>query len=315
MSTFGANKIITEHIKSTDLHAYFVGFDLDDSGNSLYRVKPLIELLTNVIPEFAFGHHYGTSVDINEIVCKLIESAKSIYNVEAFKKARDLSLSDTDIDDSDATDDEKKILKRGEFGELILHLLLRDFHETIPLVSKIYFKDAENVAVHGFDAVHIQPDAKSLWLGESKLYQDGKRGVSELVNDIKEHINRDYLKSEFSIIYRKLNGFDDIPNKTEWLSLLSSSTTLKEQLESITIPLLCTYSSNVFEKHSDEKLAEFIKDFENEIKALKAHFDKKNDHALKDRLNIILLLFPIKCKKELVKGLHEKLTLMQKLGG
>jgi hypothetical protein len=34
-----------------------------------------------------------------------------------------------------------KDLARGEFGELILHLLLRDFHDTVPLLSKIYFKD------------------------------------------------------------------------------------------------------------------------------------------------------------------------------
>lgn len=31
---------------------------------------------------------------------------------------------------------------RGEFGEIILHFLLRDFKNTIPLVSKVYFKDS-----------------------------------------------------------------------------------------------------------------------------------------------------------------------------
>ncbi|NCI49191.1 DUF1837 domain-containing protein [Sediminibacterium roseum] len=36
----------------------------------------------------------------------------------------------------------------------------------------MYFKDAINVNVHGFDGVHISinGDQKKLWLGESKLY-------------------------------------------------------------------------------------------------------------------------------------------------
>ena len=48
--------------------------------------------------------------------------------------------------------------------------------------------------------------------------------------------------------------------------------------------------------------------------ALKTYFDNKNDHPLKANLNIILLLFPVQNKTELVKALHNKLSLIQALG-
>lgn len=50
-----------------------------------------------------------------------------------------------------------KYLRRGEFGELILHSVLKYYFETFPLIAKIYFKDSYGHAVHGFDSIHIQP--------------------------------------------------------------------------------------------------------------------------------------------------------------
>lgn len=65
----------------------------------------------------------------------------------------------------------KKFEKRGEFGELLLHAILRQVYSTIPAVSKIYYKDSANDTVKGFDAVHVVADEDSLelWLGEAKF--------------------------------------------------------------------------------------------------------------------------------------------------
>ena len=49
------------------------------------------------------------------------------------------------------------------------------------------------------------------------------------------------------------------------------------------------------------------------IRELKKTFDDENKHPLKSRLNVILLLFPVKNKKELIKILHEKLWHMQNI--
>lgn len=54
---FGSEKVITQHISETILKTYFVGFDLNDKGNKVYKWKNFINCLQSVIPEFAFGYH------------------------------------------------------------------------------------------------------------------------------------------------------------------------------------------------------------------------------------------------------------------
>lgn len=311
MSTpFNSEKIITHKINETELSTFLVGFDINDNGNTQYRIKPLIEKLSQVIYEFAFGFHDGETTDNTEVLPKLIEAAQSIYKIDSFQRVKDIYFNDGSITD----DVDDKFLRRGEFGELILHLLLRDFHNTIPLLSKVYFKDSFGHVVHGFDAVHIEPITKTLWLGESKLYTNGKAGIKALIKDIEEHFKSDYLDSEFLIISKKLKHFDNIPEKDYWLDLMCKSTKLIDQLAAINIPLLCTYNCDLFTNHSDENNQVFIDEYLKEMRELKQYFDDNNNHSLKTKLNIILILFPVQNKTELVKGLHNKLSLIQKLG-
>ncbi|WP_452223227.1 HamA C-terminal domain-containing protein [Lacinutrix chionoecetis] len=311
MSTpFGSEKIITHKVNDAELSTFLVGFDINDDGEIEYRSKPLIKKLSDVIYEFAFGFHDGEETANNEILSKLTEAAKSIYKIDAFQKVKDIYDNDGSIDD----DVEDKYLRRGEFGELILHLLLRDFHNSIPLLSKIYFKDSFGATVHGFDAIHIEKNSKTLWLGESKLYKNGKAGIKALIQDIDEHFKSDYLNSEFLIVSKKLKHFDNIPEKDYWLDLMSKSSKLIDQLDSINIPLLCTYDCELFNKYSDENCEDFKKEYLAEMNELKQYFDDNNKHPLKTKLNIILILFPVQNKVELVKGLHNKLSLLQKLG-
>lgn len=311
MSEFGAEKIITEKIAETDLTTYLVGFDVDDDGNSVYRLKSLIQLLLKAIPEFAMGYFGNTGSTPNtEIMDVVTDSAKAIYKIDVFQKVRDLYCDGAEIEDEVAD----RYLRKGEFGELILHVLLRDFKNTIPLISKIYFRDSYGTAVHGFDAIHIQPDTKTLWLGESKIYKDGKAGIKALIQDIQEHIQSEYMESEFAIVSRKVKLFDDIPDRQYWLELMDKATTLKEQLNDIVIPLLCTYESENFSKYDDEGLQEFIDAYESEVRQLKKYFDDNNNHRLKSKLKIVLILFPVQSKKELVSGLHKNLSRLQSVG-
>jgi hypothetical protein len=305
---FGSERVITQHFSNADFNTFFVGFDINGEGQRYYRIENLVELLQKVIPEFAFGHHEGTSISLTEVLPKLREAARSIYKIESFSRCKEIYERGKHVSDDDA---EKCFLQRGEFGELILHLLLRDFHKTIPLLSKIHFKDDRGSPVHGFDAVHIQPDNKSLWLGESKIYIDGRKGVKALTDDVKSHFKGDYLRDEFAIISKKLKPFDNIPEKDYWLSLMDSNTKLETILSSVTIPLLCTYSSDNFTKYNDEALPEFIREYEKEVLSLKEYFDENRDKSSGTNLNVILLLFPVRCKNELVKRMHEKLETLQ----
>jgi len=186
--------------------------------------------------------------------------------------------------------------------------------------------------VHGFDSVHIAPDIDnatefSLWFGESKLYHNGKAGVKALTKDIEEHFNADYLRAEFTLISKKqesfiaLDKFTDENKKKEysefldlkdkWFSALDSKNKLEDILSSVTIPMLCTYSSETFNKFTDETSQDFLDELNKEILDIKKHFDDNLEIPIPTDLNIILFLFPVPSKKELVKQLHTKLSHMQ----
>lgn len=81
----------------------------------------------------------------------------------------------------------------------------------------------------------------------------------------------------------------------------------------INIPLLCTYPHDIYDLFDSLENDEAIEYHQKNIYELKDYFDTNNKHPLKDRLNIILLLFPIRNKEELIIKLHEKLWHMQNM--
>ena len=305
---FGADQIIQDIVVTPNFSTYFLKFDINDDGKPIYPYNKLTTLLFDAIHEFAFGLHEGLVTDNTQTLKKLKEAAKLIYKIKPFQDVKEIYEKDEVIDDS-VTD---SILRRGEFGELILHVLLRDFYKTVPLLSKIYFKDSLGLAVHGFDAIHIDPSTKTLWLGESKIYTNGQQGIKALVEDIKAHIKVDFLESEFLLVSKKVALCQYVAEKEYWENFLTSRFSLKDVIQQINIPLLLTYTGDIYTSHSEET-NEFLTDFKLEVTKLQEYFDSINNHPLKDKLNIILLIFPVKCKKKLVKRLHNNLYKIQSI--
>ena len=343
MSIFNSEDVINEQISGTELRTYFVGYDF-----GRYRCDELVNKIIDVIVDFSFGYHEGI---LNTYTREqIINAAKQVYKIEEYdennpqhqklNKKGDRLYIDTD------SFVEKRYLNRGEFGEVILHLLLRDFIDTVPLISKIFLKDSYGGTVKGLDAVHIgpsitNPSEKSLYLGESKLHRTGKTGVKELVKDIEEHFNRDFLMGEFILIGNKKRAFISIDEYTDlntiseykefikdkhyWFEKLSDlqkgKGKLQDLFQRITIPLLCTYNSNIFDSHQDEETDEFKKELKKEMDELKLLFDDElsvlkarisKTQPISTNLDIVLMLFPVPNKKELVKKLHTKLHHQQR---
>lgn len=308
---FDKKNIILLKINEADLNSFLIDIDLNDDGVHRYMLEEFAKELINVVPEYVFAQYEDTEINSINAVEKIGEAARSIYKIKEFDLMRKYYL-ENDLEAKKALDN-LPYKRRGEFGELILHMLLRDFKGTIPLVSKVYFKDSSGVPAHGFDTVHISPDEKILWLGESKLYKKGKRGISELINDLNEHFKKEYLNEQFLIIKKNLEC-NNIPQRDEWIENLSNCNKLKDKLNMINIPMLCTYEDDIYSKFTDFNSEEAISYHETNVRELKNFFDnKKNNHPLKDSLNVILLLFPIKDKTELLKLLHQKLWIMQNL--
>lgn len=272
---FKSDLILEEKISEATLRGYYVGFD-----QNKFRLEPLVNVISDVITEFALGLHSGTSVLITEMRAKLKEAAELVFTTDKYKQ-------------------------RGEFGELVLHLLLRDWCGTIPLISKIRFKDAHNATVHGFDAVHITLKDKKLWLGESKLYTSGAAGVTELAADLRKHLENDYLRREFTLISPKLP--ENTPEIDHWRTLLHRNQRLETILAGICIPMVCTYSSDLYKTHTDNTPA-CITAFTDECKKLAAEFEKKK---IETDVDVILMLLPVPSKDELNAELFKRLKHMQ----
>ena len=278
----------------------------------------------------------------------LKEAAKAIYKISAYSGAKKIYLDDdSQIHDCELTP-ENKYLKRGEFGEMILHLILRDFFDSIPLVSKIHFKDTDNAVIHGFDIVHIGKDPNNdeqttLFLGESKIYsrkdnKAGERGITDLIDDIKAHFKTDFFLREIALIAKKRDAYTSVENyadantkleyedflnkKNYWFDVFTEVENGQKKLQdffnSITIPLICTYQSTIFDGIIDEANPDFIKAFQEETALLKSSFQKMLNKIVdeagqpkKTKLNIVLVLFPIPNKKQLITALHNKLNSQQ----
>lgn len=307
---FDKKNIIVSKVNEDDLNSFLVDMDIGDDGQPYYPINELASCIINTIPEYVFAQYENPEIPQTDTVEKLREAARSIYKIKNFETMRRWYL---EHDETAKTELEKiSENQRGEFGELLLHLILRDFKGTIPLISKVYFKDSAGVPAHGFDAVHISPDEKILWLGESKFYNDGKTGVRNLLKDLTEHFTRDFLNEQFAIIKKNLEN-NSIPQRDEWIKTLSNCSKLQEKISMINIPMLCTYTHDIYQRFSDFTKDDAITYHETNIRELKQYFDEKNEHPLKAQLNVILLLFPVRNKKELVIKLHEKLWHMQSM--
>lgn len=306
--TFDKKNVILLRLSDEDLNSFLIDKDINDDGTPKYMLEEFARVVMNVIPEYVFGKY--EKIENEEYVDKLREAANSIYKIKEFELMRRYYLDN----DQQALQELNQLpfKKRGEFGELILHLLLRDFKETVPLISKVYFKDSQGVPAHGFDAVHVSPNEKILWLGESKLYVDGKDGIRALIKDLNDHFKQDYLNDQFIIIKKNLEC-NDIPQRQQWLEILNHCSKLSDRIKMINIPILCVYENDIYTKFDDLSVQDAIQYHETNIKSLKQFFDREYYHPLKTHLNVILLLFPVRNKFELIKLLHKKLWHMQSM--
>ena len=276
---FRSELILEELISEATLRAYHVGFD-----QNAFRLQPLVDLIVEVIPEYALGLHEGEGIPLTAMVSRLREAASTVHQTDKYER-------------------------RGEFGELVLHLLLRDFCNTIPLVAGIYFQDSVDHHVKGFDGVHgsIADGTRKLWLGESKLYTRGEDGVAELVKDLAKHYCGDYLRQQFVLLKRKLPS--SLEGVEEWRALMDEHRTLDAVFDSLVIPMACTYSSGACSDHSSET-DDYISAFEEECRGLHSAF---REGDIETDLEVILLLLPVPDKLELVANLDARLKAMQRL--
>jgi hypothetical protein len=206
---------------------------------------------------------------------------------------------------------------RGEIGELLLHMILRKHLKSEQAISRIYFKDAPNMTVNGFDAVHIVENTVEngdetdleLWLGESKFYVDSYSAVTAVLAELEDHLATDYLRTEFAAISDKIS--DSWAHASRIQALLSRTVSLDATFKRVVIPVFITFNSDITANHetsSEQYLAEISEYLESEWQAFKKRLGKK---CLPREVRICLILLPMATKDRLVGAFDERLKAWQ----
>jgi hypothetical protein len=245
-----------------------------------WRSEDFAGYLFEYLPDFALRHGELGPQGHDQWVPRLVETAKTIYTTGKFER-------------------------RGEFGELMLHAVIREIWEAEPAVSKIYYKDGPNQTVKGFDAVHavLAPDKKlELLLGEVKFYRSISKAMTDVAKELRDHFdNSEWLRSEFIAVTRKVDA--SWPHADELRELLHRRNTLDDIVSRIRVPVLLSYDSQCVDQHTacDD---DYCSEFSTEIADIRERFAKK--HLPKD-VTIDLVLVPMKSKAELLKALETRL--------
>lgn len=250
--------------------------------DSMWRYDEFADYILEWLLEFALK--YSDIKKVNHANSKrfLKQAAKAVYQTEKYKK-------------------------RGEFGELILHAIIRELFNSQPAISKLYYKTAPNDTVKGFDAVHIveHEGELELWLGEAKFYTDIKEAINAVVQELDKHTQRDYLKEEFVLVSRKIDN--DWAYAKQIKDMMSSRKSLDALFPRICFPVLLTYESNTV-INNQSTTDEFKKSLINELNQNYQTFNSKLNGS---KLRIHLILLPLCNKNTLVEHLNDKLKGLQ----
>ena len=190
---------------------------------------------------------------------------------------------------------------RGEVGELLLHVVLRQFYGTRALITKIYFKDSPNDTVKGFDSVHVSGTGgdTDLWLGEVKFYADAATAIRDVTEELRRHLERDYLRTEFVAIRRKLT--QSTADEALFAKLTDRNISLDQIFSRLCVPVLLTYNSGVVGAFT-EASEQFKSALASEVDKLYEVFKAKLP-AIPARVH--LCLFPLGQKAALSEAVHE----------
>lgn len=247
-----------------------------------WRANQLAEYLVDVfLPEFALRHsELEPDAVTRHTMIRLVKSAaRAVYTTKKFEK-------------------------RGEFGELLLHAILAKELETMPAVSKIYYKSAPNDVVKGFDAVHVREAAGGgleLWLGEAKFYGNPLSGMRDAIKSLRRLSDTDFLRDEFAVVVRMIDSA--WPHADALKQLLDKNTSLDQIFEAVSIPVLLTYDSKVLAAHTRHTPAYEAAVVQEWMK----HHQYFATKPLPKNVRIHLILMPLNDKKRLIAQLDREL--------
>lgn len=254
------------------------GYELGD-----WRSEQLAIHLFQWLPEFALTHSELISLAPHNAFDMLIRAAETIYTSPHYKK-------------------------RGEVGELLLHIAVRQVFDSLPAISKYYYKDSHSTTVKGFDCVHVvasHDESLELWLGEAKIYGKVTDAITDTIKSLKEHTQRDYLRSEFMVITNHIDPNWPLASKLK--DLIKPTVSLDDIFKCCCIPIFIAYNSDAVALHNEVNAA-FQLAFEKE---LRDNYKRLQDKGLPGKIKIVVFLLPMKDKDQLLGHFDKRLKQWQ----
>jgi hypothetical protein len=284
-----------------DIFLNVIFHEIEEMGDNLalcagfecgsWRNSQLADHIMEWLPEFALDYSELNEISHKNALRMTKKAAKIVYKTEKYGS-------------------------RGEFGEILLHIAIRQIYKTIPAISKIYYKSSINETVKGFDAVHVvkKNDELELWIGETKFYENITRAIYDVSKEIVEHLETNYLKSEFILIRNKIDK--NWPEADMLKKLLHENTSLDDIFKRVCIPILLTYDSDVVNK-SKACNDEYKKNVKDELLSnyanLRGKLNSEYNNKFSQDFPLVahVILIPLKAKKELTAALDTRLKALQ----
>jgi hypothetical protein len=194
--------------------------------------------------------------------------------------------------------------KKGDYGELLLFLILKVFFKSDKLVTKVKLKTG-NQEVFGYDCAHftIEEDEPILWLGESKFYDNFSNAINKAFESIKEHCCVNFTKNEFSFLEPHIEINKDYPyydKIRDKLNLIETFDDIK-----VRVPVFITYDCEKIKNYTDSSTQDFLNEFQKEFNEKYASIENKS-LELKSNFELLFIILPFESIKE-VKEQIDKL--------
>ena len=198
----------------------------------------------------------------------------------------------------------EKYEKRGEFGELFLHAVSREFFDTVPISWRVFYKTSPNDVVKGFDLVHAREadnGKQEIWFGEAKTYKNAKSAISAAIRSINGHLDRGFLSSQKFLLGAQVPS--TYPHRAEVVKLFDKNTSLDLLIERAVFPIGVVAESPSLKGYSGSK-TDYQKSIEEEFEILS---EKLSEKSFNLPIEFRLFYLPIIDKKELLKCFHKRI--------
>jgi hypothetical protein len=208
------NSYVTEVISNVNLkgtkavsHCYFLTLD----GNGRPKTKEFARFIAKYIVDYAIPRK-----ELYDAQAYDLKHNTRVKATELVKKAEGLFTS---------------LEKTGEGGEMILYIFVQEFLKFPQLICKMPLKTNKELHINGADGIHVSVDKNtkgedilSLYWGESKLYKNINKAISDCIDSLKNFILSD--------------GGQDAPEERDLQLITDNLDLLDEKLEKVMIRYL-----------------------------------------------------------------------------